>query len=68
MYTFDKLREKLGIRDTAYELKYGLKRFCSISHTRELDLPQWVATLEFMEENYNYCTTRTMLARLKQAI
>lgn len=68
MYTFDRLRKKLNIRDSAYELKYGLKRFCKISHTQELDLPQWEATLEFMEENFDYPIAYTMLARLKQTI
>jgi len=66
--TFDQLRKKLGVKDSAYSLKNKLKRACGISHTKELDLPQWVATLEFIEENYDYPVAYTMLTRLKRII
>ena len=66
--TFDQLRVKLGVRDTAYSLKNKLKRTCGISHTKVLDLAQWRIVLAFMAHHYEYTTANTMLTRIEKII
>ncbi len=69
-YTLDELRKKAGINYSMYDVANRLKRTCGIKHTDRLNLDQWDATLEFLEENYDYSgvfTLRKRVQKLKSA-
>jgi len=64
--TLNELKDTLKIQNTVFDVAYVLKRVCKLKHDVALTDDQWIATLGFIDDNYQYPTATAMLARLKR--
>jgi hypothetical protein len=66
MRTLEQLADDLKIAGSVYSIQHQLKKTCKIKYDTKLTDEQWIATLEFIVDNYNYSDAFTMLSRLKR--
>ena len=64
--TLDELKNNLGIQDSIFDVGLILKRICKIKFDTALTNDQWIVTLGFIDDNYQYPTATAMVARLKR--